>query len=1063
VDEPGKWRARRLLRTVTLLTGLAVLIFFLWLAWFVYLYFIRGGPSHFAYDPDRRCAQLGFSCGAVSNVLTSGVLLVLASVFLLWRLYMLLRRYRVRALSGSRELVTTAGAILDDVVGRDELCKVVIADLHDRGTRPHVLVGGVGTGKTAVLVRLTELLADKHAIPVPIRLRDAGAELDFEDLARERFLNEVNQQLLSSAEGETIWRRLRKDGKIVVLADGLEEALVGTTAEQERDNIIRAAIRKAHQEHLPLVVASRPHDPLRATEATILVLEPLSYEAALAYIGADGTGEDERRLAWIVETADVVEAPLYLQITRELHVKGLLEPTSAGQHGVVDTRGVDRAKLRLGLLQTWERALIDGHLREEVPLNRAERRAAVEHLSVLACVGLLRDRLEVDFDDLPGERISAELQQRLEEIDEHAGQTPGVRNIDVRLAAAWAAQLELVEMRGNSVRFPHSLVQAYLGSRLLDAALEDADYCQGALRRPQPGREFLIALVLRSRAAERTGAGRQDPASSDSGAPDVQHELVGRLVDTAATRSDNKVLDMYAAALEIDCFTTEPAHSAIAEKIKRRWSMIYTQDPRTLEEGKLGLVHRFGEAARTIDDRRRREDSCHAEPAYQQLYEIGCREPSYPIQLAVAQEIGAGGDAAYRALSDELAAPCQICETERAGGHANAADRNPAEPDGDNSGRAAIMSAWLAPMLVGSVGATGSGHTDKLLEEQAQADLERWLRHVGQDGRRPGEEDLPISLEIALAQGFKYAANRRPTHPGARQEARLYLAEQALEMLKGTGYWFSQLTLIQALCLLNLSDSPKRPSERLGAKPEAIVQHWLDVAGRERAERNRLLSVPAEPHPFVREASELAVLALKTGSPQRYCWIDESGVVGQVGSRNTSAGTPNRKHHLWIPPSAGWTALNGSAQQLVADVLLLLNLAERGEQPRDRERRLKRSNRHDLPPCITHYRHFLDPGRTVGTATSSAAGTSCVDGCTFELCPYPPKGVQPRVEMSEAFCRRQQTLLTRYPFGNPKAPWQEMRSKQLVRFWAEMADRARGPRPRSAAADRGGGRQRTKG
>jgi hypothetical protein len=33
-------------------------------------------------------------------------------------------------------------------VGRDELCKVVIADLHDRGTRPHVLVGGVGTGKT---------------------------------------------------------------------------------------------------------------------------------------------------------------------------------------------------------------------------------------------------------------------------------------------------------------------------------------------------------------------------------------------------------------------------------------------------------------------------------------------------------------------------------------------------------------------------------------------------------------------------------------------------------------------------------------------------------------------------------------------------------------------------------------------------------------------------------------------------------------------------------------------------------------------------------------------------
>ena len=357
---------------------------------------------------------------------------------------------------------------------------------------------------------------------MPIRLRDAPAELDFESLARDRFLSEVNQDLISAAEGETIWRRLRKDGKIIVLADGLEEALVGTSAEQERDNIIRAAIKKAHQQHLPLVVASRPHDPLRATEAAILVLEPLSYEAALAYIGSDGTREDQHRLAWIVETADVVEAPLYLQITRELHVKGLLAPTSAGQHGVVDTRGVDRSKLRLSLLETWERALVHGHLREEVPLNRAERQAAVEHLSALACVGLKRDRLEIDFDDLPGKRISAEVQRRLAKIDEDAGHTPGVSNIDVRLAAAWAAQLELVEVRGDNVRFPHSLLQAYLGSRLLDIALLDPDYHKEAVQHPQPGREFLIALVLRSRATERAGA-RPDSARREAGATGGRH------------------------------------------------------------------------------------------------------------------------------------------------------------------------------------------------------------------------------------------------------------------------------------------------------------------------------------------------------------------------------------------------------------------------------------------------------------------------------------------------------------------------------------------------------------
>src|SRR5215469_1354232 len=507
VDEPRRWRARPLIWVLTTLTILAALVFLLWLAWSLYV-LIHGAPSSFRFDPDTRCQNLSFSCGALSNFATSGLLIAIASAFVLWRLYLLLGRYQARARNESRELVPTAGTILDQVVGRDELCKVLMADLHDRRMRPHVLVGGVGTGKTAVLVRLTEFLAGQGAVPVPIRLRDSGTELDFENLARDRFLSEVNQYVLNSAEGETVWRRLRKDGKIVVLADGLEEALIGTSAELERDNIIRAAIRKAHKQHLPLVIASRPHDPLRATEAAILVLEPLSYEAALAYIGSDGVGEDERRLAWIVETADVVEAPLYLQITRELHLKGLLEPTSAGQQGVVDTRGVDRGKLRLSLLETWERALVSGHLREDIALNWAERQAAIEHMSALACVGLKCDLLEVDFDQDPGPLIKEELHRRLEKIDEETGQTPGVRNVNVRLAGAWAAQLDLVELRGDNVRFPHSLMQAYLGSRFLDAALLDESYAREVLQEPRPGREFLIALVLRSRIEERLGRRR---------------------------------------------------------------------------------------------------------------------------------------------------------------------------------------------------------------------------------------------------------------------------------------------------------------------------------------------------------------------------------------------------------------------------------------------------------------------------------------------------------------------------------------------------------------------------
>lgn len=96
VDEPRRWRARPLIWVLTFLTILAALAFLLWLAWSLYV-LIHGEPSSFRFDPDVRCAQIGFSCGALSNFATSGLLLAIASAFVLWRLYALLRRYQDRA------------------------------------------------------------------------------------------------------------------------------------------------------------------------------------------------------------------------------------------------------------------------------------------------------------------------------------------------------------------------------------------------------------------------------------------------------------------------------------------------------------------------------------------------------------------------------------------------------------------------------------------------------------------------------------------------------------------------------------------------------------------------------------------------------------------------------------------------------------------------------------------------------------------------------------------------------------------------------------------------------
>lgn len=91
----------------------------------------------------------------------------------------------------------------------------------------------------------------------------------------------------------------------------VEEALNGADKDKERDSIIRLAIARARKDRLPLVIASRPHDPLRGADAGIVELEPLSRMAALDYLGHDDPADDRQRLNWIVETADVAEAPLF--------------------------------------------------------------------------------------------------------------------------------------------------------------------------------------------------------------------------------------------------------------------------------------------------------------------------------------------------------------------------------------------------------------------------------------------------------------------------------------------------------------------------------------------------------------------------------------------------------------------------------------------------------------------------------------------------------------------------------------------------------------------------------
>ena len=1004
--------------------------------------------------PDNRCAQRALSCGILASFMVPLLTLALVSAFfLLGRLWYLRRHYLRTARAMPHEMVPTAGSVIGDVVGRDELCRVMIADVRHASTRrPHVVVGGIGTGKTALLVRLTKLLAHQRAVPVAIRLRDARTRLDFGELAREKFIADLQSSILSDNEGEKVWRQLLKEGRIVVLADGLEEALIEDEAETGRDNLIRLAIRQANRNKLPLIIASRPHDPLRGTEAALIELEPLSEEAALDYIQRRDPVDDESRIDWIVETADVTEAPLYLQIARQLHRAGLLTYVSANwdDRQQLDIRNVDRSGLRLRLLQTWKEALVSGHFPPGVALSRTDRVETIEQLSVLACIGLGQDRLQVkleDFETLWKPRSEPEPPRPIvREVCKRLGRT-GHCSLDVKLAATWGTQLQLVETQGTAVRFPHSILQAYLGSRLIAHAMADAEFRAEALH--NAGRELLIALAMHSRATPKQASprGREDAASDSSGAPPESIDLRTLLREEARGRIDAKALDLYATALEIDSVDPAPEHQAIAEEIFGHWRKPVERDPRTLEHAKLNLVRRFGEAARTITERHSQPDD-PVKPAYRRLFDIGCAESSYPVRLAAAQEIGAGGDDALAQLAKFLEpdpaytgqAPAETNDqsnTVAGRQDGEESDRTRAARDQETeemqTARREIMRAWLVPLLVGSA-------TSDNCRVTARGLLQRWLDSVHAQHHRTDRERFGLSLEIALAQGFKHAANRRRGHPHASDEARAYLAEQAQEMLGDCDFWFTRLTLLHALTLWQLPDGPDQRSNR-GRDPDykALVAHWSGMDDRRRRDRHM-------EHPFVKETRRLAVRALETGQPERYIWIDESGVVSRVGSSPARPGR-RRKHNLWIPPSTGWTALNARAQQLVADVLLLLNLAEHGEhRVSDRDLRLQRTNKNYLPPCITEERSALKPNRPLGMAGESTPGSNCTAGCHFGLCPYPLKGAQHyRQELSEAFCRRQQRLLAPGSLRSRAAPWQEMSPRGLRRFWRELGE----PTPRA--------------
>jgi len=1036
--------------------------------------------------------------GDVASTIVFAVapILVGLAVFLTRPYQRVKRRYVRQAIESPIELVPTAGSIVGEVVGRDDLCNALQSELRTRATRrPHVLVGGLGVGKTAVLVQLTRLLARRGAVPVPVRLRDVGDEMDFLELARQRFLYSIRLWLRTSSEGDKIWRRLVYEDRVVVLADGLEEAFADDEKlGQARNHRVRVAMKRAAAQRYALIVASRPHDALRALDAAITHLEPLSEDDALDYVrGAEKNLEDALADP-LIDVAQITDVPLYLRIAHDLNREDLLKDC-------VNAACRDRIALRCSLLNGWLDALVTRklHETEDVALTEADRRSTLAHLAALAYVGLRHDTQQVTLEmwDRVGEASSETDEQRnaedqidvkrefkrriqtqitkIHEQYDHGNAANNNRPIfEMQAAMSKGFRLDLVEPIKNGVRFPHSLMQACLGAHVMGVAIEhDSENLRRALERP--GRELLIALAMFSRRPYAF-------ASQEHASPQVEVARVMLLEAINKLNCDAKWLDIVSAAIEIDASLGRSRHDlhrrhlafatrdieidvdfrfaqqrrgtamlvappdvgsrdVLGAARARPWTEIGAQDDATLD-AKRNLIARVAEAARTpsASDGGSDRDG----DRYRYLYDICLAESDYGVRLAAAQEIGSAGDAAWNSLESQLLDQEFYGAWTDWNGRMHACrqqqktldSRIEADPERwpefvreAHLQRIHVLHAWLLPMLLSSV--RKPKHRERLDEH-----LGAWIKCVGAEA----DGSMPLSIEAALAQGFKYAANRRPHHSHEHAESRQLLQKHARAMIYSAGFWYSRLSLLHALCLWELAravyagHAGHEAAGRL-QDPYALVSGWL--------RRQGPAGVIEEPHPFVLEAADLARRALETRQPERFIWIDESGVVTKVGAK--SHGREHRLgSRLWITPSAGWMTLDRRAQQLVADVLIVLNLAERDQHAEERERGLRKANIAELPRCISGDRcKPLQPAQTAGTADVPNPGQTCRAKCKVGLCPYPPRGLQPyRDELSQAFCRRQEIASQRWIRDRP-GRWQHAPRSDLRTFWKEMETRAR--------------------
>jgi hypothetical protein len=446
---------------------------------------------------EAACTDRPFSCGMGTGLAVTLLFVGFGGIFWLGiRPDRLVSRYRRLARAAPERLVDEA--ISRDRVPRDQLYELIEADLFSRPSRPHLIVGGIGTGKTTTLVDLTGRLAAR-AVPVPVDLAAAEVELDFLELARVNFLEQAKPWMLREDEGFAVWQRLCRDGTLVILADGLGEALRN---QPEQHVTIARAIGQAADESYGLVIVARPEDVPPGLNVARFELDALGLQEATDFVLAQaGVTGDRETVEALLRVAELTETPFYLRYVAELQ--------AAGRLGALHVCERSRFGLRVDLLGTYVDSLVVGAVRSDAVLLGTSREDLVAQLGRAAFEGLVTDRQEIALDEFA---------------------IP-----DARRAATDAETLGFARARTTLIRFRESILQGYLAARHILANLDPHPACEQLLS--QSGDAWIAAAIT---------AGLL--ASADPGGAE---EIGLAIVATACAKADAVRFTLATAAVDI--------------------------------------------------------------------------------------------------------------------------------------------------------------------------------------------------------------------------------------------------------------------------------------------------------------------------------------------------------------------------------------------------------------------------------------------------------------------------------------------------------------------------------